>query len=65
MSARLLNVNQVATLLQVHRTTVYRWIKDGLFPRPVKNWGFPLWDYDEVMKAVREDKLHKNSCRAL
>lgn len=37
MSAlKLLRPNEVASLLQVHRTTLWRWIQKGTFPKPIK-----------------------------
>lgn len=53
--SKLLNIQQVAELLQIHEKTVYKWIKQGRFPTPTKTWGSPRWDYDEVMKYVRTD----------
>jgi excisionase family DNA binding protein len=53
--AKLLNIQQIAELLQIHEKTVYKWMKQGRFPKPVKSWGSPRWDYEEVLKYMRED----------
>lgn len=58
--AKLLNIQQVAELLQIHEKTVYKWMKQGRFPKPIKSWGSPRWDYDEVMKYVRNDRSEEN-----
>lgn len=58
--ARFLSVKQIATLLQAHEKSVWRWVKQGKLPKPIKTWGSPLWDYDEIVKYAQvkadEDK---------
>lgn len=51
----LLNVKQVAEIFQCHEKTVYRWLKQGHLPKPTKRFGSPMWDYDEIMKHIRQE----------
>ena len=57
---RLLNIKQVAELLQIHEKTIYKWIKKGKFPKSVKRWGSSRWDYDEIMLALGNKPLVHN-----
>lgn len=49
----LLNVKQVAEIFQCHPNTIFRWLKSGYLPQPVKRFGSPMWDYDEIMAHLR------------
>jgi len=31
-----IRAQELATILAVHRTTLWRWVRDGHFPRPVR-----------------------------
>lgn len=37
------------------RSTIYRWLQTGKLPPPVKRWGSPLWDLDEVKEHMSGD----------
>lgn len=52
---KLVNVQQLATFLQVHKRTVYRLVKKGAIPRPVHKPGDARWDLEEVEKVLRAD----------
>jgi len=53
---KLLNVSQVAKMLQVNRTTVYRRMWKGFLPKPVRTGGDPRWDEAEIIEYLRRDK---------
>ena len=49
----LLTMKQIAKRFQVHKATIYRWIKANEFPKPaVKKRGTYRWDADEINKVV-------------
>lgn len=47
---RLLDTSQVLSLVPVSRTTLWRWIDSGEFPRPIKSGGTNLWTNKEVRR---------------
>lgn len=45
---------QVVAFLNVPRTTFYRWLKEGKFPRG-RQWGSnQVWDAEQIRQIVRE-----------
>lgn len=54
MREPLLNVNQVAALFQRSTETIYRWQRFGYLPTPVKKFGSPMWDYNDIIRHMRE-----------
>ena len=44
----LLTQGEVAALLRVHRGTIWRWCKLGLFPAPMKIGRTRMWDEREI-----------------
>lgn len=57
---KLLNIKQVAELLQIHEKTVYKWMKRDRFPKPTKTWGSPRWNYEEVIKCLGDRRQSSN-----
>lgn len=50
---KLLNAKQVMDMVGVSaRSTIYDWMKRGKFPQPVKRWGHPRWDLEQVKQAL-------------
>lgn len=54
-----LNAQEVARLLNVHRSTVTKWIQKGLFPGAIRiegtrNWRIPLDDYERFLTRHHE-----------
>lgn len=45
---------QVMEYLGIPRTTFYRWIRQGLFPKGKKWGGTSVWDAEEVRSLVRD-----------
>ena len=53
-----LRAQELATMLAVHRTTLWRWVHEGHLPRPVRlGPNTVAWDSTQidVWLAVRED----------
>ena len=50
----LLTVSEVAKMLKVNRNFVYKLIKDGLFPKPVKLGRSSRWLKSEVEAWLQE-----------
>lgn len=53
---KLLSVKELCDTLQVRRSTIYQWRKDGKIPEPVKRWGSPRYDWDEIKTALGKRK---------
>lgn len=51
--SELLDVNQVARILKIGRSTVYRLVKLHILPRGQKVGGSRRWYLDEIEKAVK------------
>ena len=48
-----LREKQVLELLPVNRSTLWRWVKDGYFPKPRKvSSGVTVWSRNEVLAFV-------------
>lgn len=50
----LLSVDNVAKILDVHRTTVYRWSKKGILPAQVDMVGKSRWNKAELYAWIRK-----------
>lgn len=59
--SKLLNVRQLAAVLQCHEKSIYRWMREGILPYPVKKVGTRLWDYDEVIQRLRDKPQGQSS----
>lgn len=49
-----LNIRQVAKKIGKSTRTVWRWVGRGWLPRPLYDKGWPVWDGEEVERALRE-----------
>ena len=51
---RLLTDTDVAEMLGIHRSTVWRWAKDGRLPAPIRPLGARIarWRADEIEAAI-------------
>lgn len=61
MSQRIIRVAELATTkdkvgrLPVSRATVWRWVREGRFPKPFKlGQSVTVWDADEVERFIAE-----------
>ena len=58
----LMNVKQVAQQLGVGKSTIWRWCKQGIFPRPIKlSERVTRWRAEDVAAVI----LHVDGTRAL
>ena len=55
----LLDVKAVAALLHASRSTIWRWVKDGTLPRPVRIGRTTRWDSDEIDAVLFKKSLKK------
>ena len=62
---RLLPIYEVTKLVPKHRSTIYRWVKLGKFPRPEKREGSTFWKMSDVQKFIQgpdyQDNQHTNA----
>lgn len=52
----LLRANQVAAALGIGRSTLWRWVKEGKLPKPVKWQGVTVWrvkDLEEMIDGMQ------------
>ena len=50
-----LNIQQMAKKIGKSRRTVWRWVEKGWLPGPLYDKGWPVWDEEEVKRALREE----------
>lgn len=50
----LLTTAQVCEIFQVHRVTIYRWAREGLFPC-IKVGRKNLYDPDEIARVIKKN----------
>lgn len=58
---KLLNIRQVAEFLQCHEKSIYRWMRQGKLPKPLKPFGSPLWDAAEIADVLRKQRDESSS----
>lgn len=46
--SNLMDAVEVAAHFNVSRTTIWRWVKSGVLPKPVKLGGLVRWRRDEI-----------------
>jgi len=51
-----MTVKEIAELCQVHKITVYRWIKEGKLPPPKRIGRKMLWSYGTVIDAMGKEQ---------
>jgi excisionase family DNA binding protein len=52
---RMMTVKDIAELCQVHKLTVYRWVKSGKIPKPKMIGRKMLWSYGEIIDAMSKE----------
>ena len=52
MDIQLMTIDEVASLLRVHSKSIYRLIKRGGFPRPLKIGAASRWDLAAVQNWI-------------
>lgn len=58
---RMLRIEQIMELFPVSRVTVYRLIKSGDFPQPVKMGRTSLWRYAHLKQWIEERQKPRTS----
>jgi DNA-binding transcriptional MerR regulator len=48
---------EIANYYGVHTSTIGRWEKAGLLPTPKKNFGWKLYDRQEVLDAFQREQI--------
>jgi len=56
LMAKLLRVGEVAALVGVSKSTIWRWCSEGLFPRPIKMGKTTRWDSNDVLGFIEGQK---------
>jgi len=51
--AKLIDIDGVCEMLRITRPIICERLKNGELPRPVKRWGPPQWDEDEIKKLLK------------
>jgi len=59
----LMSVNEVCSLLQVSKTSVYCMVKKSLLPRPLKVGGSARWIESEVTDAIAAMMVERDAPR--
>jgi predicted DNA-binding transcriptional regulator AlpA len=57
MNNELLTIGDVVNLMRASRSTIYRWINDGILPKPSKIKGKVLFDRIGITKALQDRGL--------
>lgn len=58
--AALLSMPQIETLIGLNRTRVYKWLREGLFPQPIKLGKTSRWPRHEIEKWLAELTASRN-----
>lgn len=45
---KLLRINHLTSIIGVSRPTIYRWIKRGILPKPIRIGKTPYWSADRI-----------------
>ncbi len=54
---RLIDIKEVSSLIGLKRATVYKYIKDKGFPKPIKLGSrASRWSYNQVMEWIEQQK---------
>ena len=54
-----LNMSDLCEMLKVNRSTIYRQVEEGLFPRPIKLGKCRRWLYSEVIDFLNQQQQAK------
>ena len=52
MQPAYLSIKDISGLTGLGKTTIYRRVNDGTFPKPIKVGFRSLWNRDELMRAL-------------
>lgn len=54
MQAAYISINDIVALTGLGRTTIYRRVKDGTFPKPMKIGCRTLWNRETFLNALSD-----------
>ena len=54
--SKLLNIAQLCAYLNISRTTLHRWRRDGRIPAPVVRFGTPRWRLEQIEALIAEEE---------
>ena len=49
-----MRVAELAAILKIHKNTLYKWVRDNQFPKPIKVNGVTLFKSSDVMEYLDE-----------
>lgn len=49
---QLLNVKEVAQFTRLHKSTIYRFVKEGKFPKPIKIGSASRWKKEDLVSYL-------------
>lgn len=58
---RLLKVKEVIQFVPVNRATIYRWVKQQMFPAPVKIGSGTFWKNSEIQDFISAQHLQADA----
>jgi prophage regulatory protein len=59
MSDRLIRIREVSEITSLARSTIYKYIQDGTFPK--QKGGMALWRLSDVQNWIASDELFDSS----
>ena len=58
---RLLNVHEVARLFGVNKSSIWRWVKQGIIPEPIHVGGRTRWIEAEILVMIKKAKADRKT----
>lgn len=59
MQSKLLTVKDLRTRLNCATSTIYRWMENGHFPRPIRLCGMVRWEEEDVNAFLEAAKMRR------
>lgn len=57
------NKSNIPSLISASHETIYKWIREGKFPKPIKIGKMSFWRLEEVLTFIEKGKWEaKNDC---